>query len=385
MPEVPAHEKVLVSMDYLRNDPHASIRCITCHSGRDGFLPKDSAHVGLIRDPSAENGGGVCRNCHEGIVNAHRQSIHYTQAGYHGQFVKRGGDTTHSQYWPMFERRCIACHTTCGECHISMPRSVKSGFVNGHRFNRTPNQDLNCIACHGARVGADFRGEVPGGSADVHHRRGMTCMSCHNEFEMHSAKSNQTYPHRYNVTPRASCTQCHNLSNSTNPQHGLQHSRVQCNVCHSVKIKSCYSCHAMDTGFVVDTTSFDFKIGRNPRLDRNEYDYVVVRHIPISPNTYMQPWNLSLPNYINDATWMMATPHNIQKHTPQNSRVVIDSLGRRTTIPVCNNCHGRNEFFLTESFLDSLIQHGLMHEIERDANRNVITNAPPLIPGKHEN
>lgn len=381
MPEVPAHEKVLVSTNFLRNDPHASIRCIVCHGGQDGYLTKDSAHIGLVRDPSKD--GRICSTCHSEITTAHLQSIHYTQAGYHSQFVKRGGDTTNTQYWAMFERRCSDCHATCGECHISKPRSVGSGLVSGHVFNRTPNQDLNCIACHGARIGADFRGEVPGGNADVHNRRGMTCVQCHDKYEMHTSKSNLPSPHRYNVTPRANCRQCHHITGSTNPQHGIQHSRVQCNVCHSVKIKSCYSCHAFDTGFTVDTTSYDFKIGRNPRSDRNEYDYVVVRHIPISQNTYLVPWNLPLPNYVNDATWMMATPHNIQKHTPQNSRVFIDSLGRRTTIPVCNNCHGNDEIFLTNAFIDSLVNYGLMDEIERLANQNVITNAPPAIPGKN--
>lgn len=368
-------------MNFIQNDPHASIRCISCHGGVDGYLSKDSAHVGIIRDPSAANGGGVCASCHSSIANSHQQSVHYTQAGYHSQFAKRGGDTSNVQYRAMFERRCAGCHTTCGECHISMPRSVKSGFVSGHTFNRTPNQDLNCIACHGARVGADFKGEVPGGSADVHYRRGMTCVNCHDQYEMHSSKSNLSTPHRYNVSPRASCNECHNLAGSTNPQHGIQHAQVQCNVCHSVKIKSCYSCHALENGYTVDTTSFDFKIGRNPRDDRTEYDYVVVRHIPVAPNTYMEPWQLSLPNYVNDATWMMATPHNIQKYTPQNSQTTIDSLGRRTTVSVCNNCHGRNEFFLTSSFIDSLINYGLMYEIERVANQNVITSAPPSIPG----
>ena len=73
-------------------------------------------------------------------------------------------------------------------------------------------------------------------------------------------------------------------------------------------------------------------------------------------------------------TWQYATPHNIQKHTPQNAS--------------CDACHGHRELFLTPEYADSLIQEGLMFEEEIQANDGVFVRQLPenagLFTGRRE-
>lgn len=345
-------------------------------------MSKDSAHVGMVRDPSRTNPNGsgqiVCASCHSAITSGHQNSIHANQSGYEAQYLKRSGNTQQARYREMFSSRCNECHTTCGQCHVSSPLTVKGGLIAGHFFRKTPSQDLQCAACHGSRVGAEFRGENEGAAGDVHFLQGKDCMFCHTGTEMHNATGTTASPHRYNATNRASCTSCHAISFSgtaANVSHRAEHSRVQCQVCHSVTYKNCYSCHVeLGSQGILFPSEMGFRIGRNPRADRPENDYVVVRHIPIAPDSF-DPWGLAMPEYDADATWMMATPHNIQKFTPQNSRFVTDSLGTRQE-PYCNNCHGQPGRFLTSAFLDSLINRGVMVAAERSANATVVTNPP---------
>ena len=53
-------------------------------------------------------------------------------------------------------------------------------------------------------------------------------------------------------------------------------------------------------------------------------------------------------------TWKYATPHNIQRNTPQNQE--------------CNNCHGQTDLFLTADDVDP---------DELEANKDVIVTEIP--------
>jgi thiosulfate/3-mercaptopyruvate sulfurtransferase len=81
---------------------------------------------------------------------------------------------------------------------------------------------------------------------------------------------------------------------------------------------------------------------------------VVVRHVPVSPDTFSYYGDNLLPDFNVLPTWKYATPHNIQLDTPQNAS--------------CGACHGNPELFLTEQDVNP---------DEREANKDVIVDEVP--------
>jgi hypothetical protein len=79
-----------------------------------------------------------------------------------------------------------------------------------------------------------------------------------------------------------------------------------------------------------------------------------VRHIPISTTSYSFYGENLLPNFDSLPTWAYATPHNIQKKTPQTE--------------TCNACHGNANLFLTAD---------KVKPEELNANRDVIIETVP--------
>jgi len=113
----------------------------------------------------------------------------------------------------------------------------------------------------------------------------------------------------------------------------------------------------------VQPSRMDFRIGRNPNpTPARPWDYVVVRHVPIAPTSFLD-WGVGLPEYAAAPTWRFATPHNIQKHTPQNAS--------------CEACHGARDLFLTPEYADTLVQEGLMFQEEIQANDGVFVRQLP--------
>jgi len=273
---------------------------------------------------------------------------------------KRGGVL--SQGSPLdqaFNNHCGNCHTTCGQCHVSRPEEAGGGLVSNHKFLKIPSMQYNCTACHGSRVGDEYLGNNQGVPADVHWTKGaMTCTKCHGE-ELHG--SGQTVDHRYVNPNAAKCDDCHQKVWTDNIRQHEQHlSDLSCYVCHSVTYSNCYNCHVAkdEKGLVYrtsDPTEMQFKIGLNPlRSADNPYKYVVVRHAPISPDSFDYYGKNLLPNFNALPTWKYATPHNIQRNTPQNAS--------------CNACHGQRALFLTEESVKP---------DEREANKGVIVKEIP--------
>jgi thiosulfate/3-mercaptopyruvate sulfurtransferase len=99
----------------------------------------------------------------------------------------------------------------------------------------------------------------------------------------------------------------------------------------------------------------NFIIGLNsiPSFDR-PYKYVPVRHVPIDQDSFAYYGDELLPNYDSLPTWAYATPHNIQRETPQAE--------------TCNACHGNPDLFLT---IDKVA------EDEQMANQFVIVRSIP--------
>ena len=330
----------------------------------------------MIARPS-EDFEASCSSCHSEVTSEYQTALHATQGGYWDAINARAGVENHPALEEMFGNHCSSCHTTCGDCHVSQPASVGGGLIDGHLFQETPSITRNCTACHGSRVGNEYLGKNEGIQADVHFRQArMSCVDCHSGSQMHSSNGvcedchdgvtnlavEQT--NRYSGPAETACEDCHTgvVDEATqNPMHKQHAGQLQCQVCHSVSYTNCDSCHVSiseESGnpmFKTDGTYQSFIIGKNPLQNYHRpYEYVVLRHVPVDPESYAFYGDDLLPNFNAIPTWVYATPHNIQLNTPQTES--------------CDSCHGNSEIFLT---VDKV------QEEEIDANSPVILEEVP--------
>ncbi len=359
-------EKVMVDEDFM-DDVHGQASCVSCHNGDRYAEEKEAAHVGIIGSPD-ENAQATCGNCHNEIVTTAAESLHSEQTGYFKAMYSRSVPENHPQLNEAFGNHCASCHTTCGDCHISQPNSVGGGFLDGHLVEKTPPMTRTCTACHGSRVGNEYTGKNEGLPGDVHFRQGrMNCVACHDGESMHNSMGAVD---RYDGEQGPSCESCHDTVGKANDavvQHTIHRDKLSCQTCHSITYTSCDSCHVSisETSgnpiFKTSATYMTFFIGRNARQsDERPYEYVPVRHIPIDPDNYAYYGDNLLPNFDLVPTWAYATPHNIQRNTPQNES--------------CAACHGNAEIFLTAD---------KVRAEELEANKDVIVeNVPEAIPGQ---
>jgi thiosulfate/3-mercaptopyruvate sulfurtransferase len=258
---------------------------------------------------------------------------------------------------------CDSCHTTCGDCHISQPSSVGGGLLDGHTFKARGSMTRTCTACHGSRVGNEYLGKNEDLMGDVHFRQGrMVCADCHTAADLHG-EANPGATTRYDGPQIPACADCHPeavAGGSSIQQHNIHQDRLSCQVCHSISYKSCDGCHTERDAegrafFETDGSYMTFLIGRNIyQSEDRPYDYVPVRHVPIAEDSFAYYGEDLLTNFDALPTWAYATPHNIQRVTPQNSS--------------CDSCHGNAEIFLT-------IDKVYPNEIE--ANQAVIVTEIP--------
>jgi hypothetical protein len=89
--------------------------------------------------------------------------------------------------------------------------------------------------------------------------------------------------------------------------------------------------------------------------------YTPVRHVPIDPDAFSF-YGVELENFDAVPTWAYATPHNIQRITPQTES--------------CLSCHENDDVFLTA---DAVAPE------ERGANAGVIVESAPPMPEGFEN
>jgi thiosulfate/3-mercaptopyruvate sulfurtransferase len=111
--------------------------------------------------------------------------------------------------------------------------------------------------------------------------------------------------------------------------------------------------------YQIEPSVMAFKIGRNPlQSEDRPWEYVPVRHVPVDSESFAYYGEDLLPNFDALPTWKYATPHNIQRNTPQTE--------------TCNSCHGNSEVFLTA---DDVLPE------EQGANADVIVEeVPPAMP-----
>jgi len=385
------YEKVLVDSDFLDEDEdvHGQVSCEQCHGGNPESNDYKTAHKGVSKDPTYPDPSKTCGECHamddEGghpeIAGKNSSNLHVNLAPFKSKIYLRANSDpcVRDKIDSAMGTHCSACHSSCGQCHVSRPDSVEGGFIEGHLFQKTPPVDTNCTSCHGSRVGKEFHGENECVPADVHHLEAcMGCKECHSGDEMHGIGVSKKPADRYEVANRARCEDCHTMADPekpagdskakelVHPSHAIHQGKVSCQVCHSMPYKNCYSCHVgKDKSgvpyFETEPSTMDFKIGLNPQVteDRPE-KYVTVRHIPISPKLFDFYVKDALTDMDKAPTWKFATPHNIQLKTPQNE--------------TCLACHGNNKLFLTKKDAESW---------EVKANKDVFVSLKPAPAVRH--
>ncbi|WDP90997.1 MAG: hypothetical protein HUN04_15370 [Desulfobacter sp.] len=331
---------------FLETD-HGQIPCQDCHGGSPGDGNWQTAHTGLVRDPSLKSPAGACGDCHEEIAASAVSSLHYTLAPVFDAVLTRTDPsdlTVGEKLKPAMGRHCGSCHASCGQCHISRPDYVKGGFLSKHHFVKTPAMETTCASCHGGRVFAEFTGENEDFSPDLHFEdEEMACTHCHTGGEMHAAQGKAS--NRFGLKQRPGCRQCHApvfSGEATNTAHENHIEKLDCRVCHAQAYKNCASCHVGTDKqglpyFKCKKTEYGFKIGLNPdRSPSRPWEYVLVRQVPVEPDTF-KFYGAGLGRFDSRPTWKPTSPHTILKETPQNRS--------------CNHCHGNTALFLTEEDL----------------------------------
>lgn len=302
----------------------------------------------MIPDPSKAAAAISC-SCHDDKVTLSATSLHTNLAGLsHSLAVRSGGGALSGTMQTVFGNHCSRCHSTCGDCHISVPAAAGGGLLARHQVRATPSMNLVCTACHGSRVGDEYKGLNAGFPADTHYNAGRQCTYCHTGAEMHGEGA-AGVTHRYQVTSAPRCDDCHpddaafrGTIAHTMHRDATDALELACQVCHAVPYKTCSGCHvSLDAAgkpvFEVNAPTHEsvmtFKIGYNPRQDAlHPQRWVTVRHVPAAPDDY-DFYGLGLSSTFDAApTWVLATPHNIQRSTPQNEG--------------CTSCHGQRDLFL---------------------------------------
>jgi hypothetical protein len=375
LPDLEMWQKVLVDSDRFISTVHGQFPCTSCHGGAQA-PDKATAHEGLIQNPS-QGPEVVCGECHPDVEGIFHNSLHATVEGFWSSIAVRSLPSDHPELRQALNDNCSTCHNTCGDCHVSQPRSVGGGLLEGHLFVRNPSMELSCNSCHGSRIGMEFMGNHENNPADVHFQPGnMNCMDCHTSNELHGEPANcntchqgpenVSVPppdHRFDDVQNPRCESCHTVVSTGQDEvimHQIHGAELSCQVCHSVAYTNCEGCHVAPNGstYTLEANYPGFIIGRNPiQTYERPYRYVTLRHVPVTPDTFKAYGDNLLANFDKRETWKYAVPHNIQRNTPQAES--------------CNSCHNNPDLFLTA---DKVAPD------ELEANRNVIMEEiPPLI------
>lgn len=336
------HEKIFVDSEFADDENHGELGCEECHGGDPREPDWKKAHVGVVKDPSYPDPSETCGLCHEEMVQNYQSSLHISLSGFQAIIGLRVSTdpAVASQVDRGREAHCTSCHSSCGQCHVSRPESVEGGLLESHLFQRRPPMHTVCTACHGSRIEEEYMGKHKGIPPDVHKRKYFKCTKCHTAAEMHG--DGKTYTNRYEVENAPRCENCHEAiyaDAAVNKEQHRQHKgRASCQVCHSMPYKNCFSCHfGKDKDgyryFKTKDSTMEFKIGRNPlRSEKRPEAFVTLRHVPVDRNSFQFYVENGLEQFDELPTWKLATPHNIQRKTPQNQS--------------CNNCHGSAALFL---------------------------------------
>ena len=346
--------------------------CIQCHGGEGGADDMAEAHEGVVVDPTEtkERRQAVRRLPHRHRGRAGQEPalrfarLRHDRRPAAGRCARVARGLGKGQGQPLqlvpHDLRPVPRQPADQRGRRPDQRASVQGHPGLHPdLHRLPRLTVN----------AEYTGQNEGIPADVHWTKGgMACFKCHTGDALHGMTGNGRAERRPNATTASrhrrawTATRTRSPGKSEIQQHNVHGEKLACQVCHSVENKSCYSCHVQtnDEGtpfFKIEPSVMAFKIGLNPKKsEERPWNYVVLRHAPIDPDNFAFYGKDILANFDALPTWKYATPHNIQRMTPQNK--------------TCDSCHGNAELFLSEKDLQP-------YEVE--ANKGVI---PATLPPK---
>lgn len=134
------HEKIYVDSEFAEDENHGQMGCEECHGGDPGTPDWKKAHIGLVKDPSYPDPSETCGACHEDIAAHYQSSLHVSLATFKKAIDARASDdaATYAKIDAARQGHCTACHSSCGQCHVSRPDAVEGGLLESHLFQKRP-------------------------------------------------------------------------------------------------------------------------------------------------------------------------------------------------------------------------------------------------------
>lgn len=361
----PRWRQVYITDAYFDDPNHGGMYCDECHGGDYEDPNYETAHQDVIADPSYP-APGICADCHQ-ETDFYESSLHYNNRGIIMALQKRANPEPEARTMlnEAMDQQCLQCHASCGQCHVNRPDAAGGGLAAGHAFMRRPSMTENCLGCHWESVGVEYLGNNRNLKGDVHWQTlQMKCDDCHTYDEMHGDGEEYDDMRQAAMAIGPDCLDCHEEiftdQGENKETHNLHKDRVSCQACHATQYPNCASCHIYPDNYKLSQpgrVTMGVKIGRNPHIteDRPE-KFVAVRQVPVSRDMFAAYGPNLLSRVDQVPTWKPATPHSIQRKTPQNAD--------------CNACHGNWDVYL------------MLRDVspaDRLANRPVIV-PPKVIP-----
>jgi hypothetical protein len=231
-----------------------------------------------------------------------KTSLHHTGRGMAYWYDKANDGLETETHLPYAKLACKNCHaSSCEACHMSTGKKPGPGESGG------PVTQEMCLKCHDqlAKTIARTRGTP---LEDVHFAKGMACLDCHTQREMHGdGKPYQSL--RQEGAMDARCENCHpSLKPSTS--HRKHSRKVHCLACH--------------TSQMTHRLSYQFEpVGKEgKRVAKTLSDWVFL----VNLNHKLMSAKLEAFVLPDNGIYLLFSPYNSH---------VITKKGRR-----CDECHG---------------------------------------------
>jgi len=165
-----------------------------------------------------------------------KSSLHHTNYGMNYWYSKENGGLENLTGIPYSSLDCRSCHITtcCDECH----KTAKEGKTI-YSANHANQIDI-CLKCHN-REKSIMKIDKSANQEDVHFSKGMVCMDCHTQRELHGDGTIYNSMKQEGAMD-ADCKNCHEkvvISKS----HVVHKGKLDCKACHTRHVLSCTNCH----------------------------------------------------------------------------------------------------------------------------------------------
>lgn len=321
-----------VDRAFVNDRIHGRASCEFCHAGDPAAREAEKAHKGLIQDPTSDGGQKLCGSCHKEIVSNFQTSIHFNMTGVKQKLSGRLGKTHDKEVvvGQIMGEDCLACHATCGTCHVGTAPIANAGLQKNHAFERRPDNLQVCIPCHHLAGAGFFTQEK-----NLHVAVGMDCISCHSTEQQFHGRGGPEEAMGM-MTPgliEASCYNCHQDEVDTREVHQTHDDSVSCQACHGTEYESCVACHNR-----VPEQEEIFKLG--------QFGGKIFPMVHTTGNTSADAFahmgiELKQEDLENKAAWGPYPTHFLQR-TP---------IHKEGATVMCENCHGNPDIFLQEEDL----------------------------------